>query len=76
MISQQGKRILELMYKNIKNAKQPQTIGKARENINAMAKMNGFSDKLILENIDLEMKILLIIKQQICMLEMKINRIH
>lgn len=55
MISQQGERILGWMYKNIKNAEQPQTIEKARDNINAMAKMNGFSDKLIIENIDLDM---------------------
>lgn len=55
MISQQGKRILDWMYKNIKNAKQAETIEEARENINTMAKMNGFSDKLIIENIDLDM---------------------
>ena len=55
MISQQGEKILEWMYKNIKNAKQPETIEDARENINALAKMNGFSDKLIIENIDLDM---------------------
>ena len=54
-MSIQGKRILNWMYKNIKYSKQPETIEQARENINNMAKINGFSDELIIETVDTDL---------------------
>ncbi|MGN0144924.1 MAG: alpha/beta hydrolase [Clostridium sp.] len=50
-MSIQGKRILNWMYKNIKYAKQPETIEQARENISNMAKANEFSGELMIQTV-------------------------
>ncbi|MBW9173145.1 alpha/beta hydrolase [Clostridium estertheticum] len=51
MISMEGQRILQWLYKNVKNGQPAVTIEEARANIDAMANINAISDDIKIEGI-------------------------